>query len=110
MRSIQLSAAVLLSILVIPLAALAQQPRGSSFGHMWNGGPWMFVGPLIMIAFVAGVVAIIVLIFRRLGGSGHDGAASLPRDRTALDILKERFARGEIDKDEFEQRRRTLGD
>jgi putative membrane protein len=30
--------------------------------------------------------------------------------RTPLDILKERFARGEIDKEEYEERRRTLGE
>ena len=31
-----------------------------------------------------------------------------PSDKTPLDILRERFARGEIDTTEFEERRRVL--
>tara|TARA_R110001599_G_scaffold349341_2_gene577625 strand:+ start:2155 stop:2388 length:234 start_codon:yes stop_codon:yes gene_type:complete len=77
---------------------------------MWNGGSWMFFGPLMMIVFIAAIVAVVVLVVRWLGGPGHGAAPHPPPGRTPLDILKERFARGEIDKEEFEERRRTLGD
>jgi putative membrane protein len=74
---------------------------------MWGGGWWMFLGPLMMIVFIAAIVAAVVLMVRWLGGS-HGAAPLPPPGRAPLDILKERFARGEIDKEEFEERRRVL--
>lgn len=62
---------------------------------MWGWG-W---GWLWMILFWAGVIVLIVWAVGRGAGS---------RDDRPLDILKERFARGEIDRDEFEARRREL--
>jgi putative membrane protein len=47
------------------------------------------------------------LVVRWLGGVGG-GPAQGSKPKAALDILEERFARGEIDKDEFEDRRRAL--
>jgi putative membrane protein len=55
------------------------------------------------------VVGVVVLLVRWLGGSElfrPTGQTS----RTALDILKERLARGEIDVAEFEERKHALGD
>ncbi len=111
MRGFLLSTAALLAMLGASSAAWAQQQSGPYYGpHMWSGGLMMIVGPLMMIVFIAAVVAVVVLMVRWLGGPGHGTAAHPPPGRTPLDILKERFARGEIDKEEFEERRRVLGE
>jgi putative membrane protein len=69
----------------------------------WNDygpEPWMFFGPMFMIVLVALCFGMMFFMMRRHGGSHGDSAAQ---------ILKERFARGEIDGHEYEERRRTLG-
>jgi putative membrane protein len=72
----------------------------------------MIFGPLFMVLFLAILVALAVVLARWLGGpwSGAHLPHQLPPTRTPLDILRERFARGEIDKAEFEDRRRVLGE
>ena len=105
---------------VLPLmagAAWAQAPSDAeryAWGPhmMWWGGGWhtMIFGPLFMILFLAVLVAVAVLVVRAAGGQWPGATHNSPPRRKALDILKERFARGEIDKDEFEERRRTLGE
>lgn len=94
-------------------SAIAQQP-GSQYGPgmMWDG--WWFgmmMGPLMMIVFIAAVVVLVVVAIRWLSGGSHRAhELHPPTGKTPLDILKERFARGEIDKEEFEERRRLLKD
>lgn len=71
---------------------------------MWGPwGGWGFGMGLLWLLFVTLLVVGVVLVVR-----GSAGGASRPADRTALDILDERFARGEIDRDEYEERRRVL--
>ena len=96
---------------LVAAPAAAQQGQGGYYGHphMWDGGGWwMLLGPLWMLIILGVLIAGIVLLVRWLGGGpvvgGHGPAAS----SRALDILKERFARGEIDEEEFEKRRRLL--
>ena len=79
---------------------------GDYYGHMMGGygfgyGPGFF-GVGMMILFWAIVIGAAVLVVRWL----------MERDRTsrnsALDILKERLARGEIDPEEYEARKKAL--
>lgn len=111
MKDFLASTTAVLMMLGLSSDASAQQWGGPNYGpHMWGGGSWMFFGPMMMIIFIAAVVIVVVLVVRWLGGSGHGGAPHRHVGRTPLDILKERFAKGEIDKEEFEERRRILGE
>ncbi len=83
------------------------EPYGWSSQMMWGWGWYgMIFGPLFMILFFALVIAVAALLVRWIAGPWQTHQP--PPGRTALDILKERFARGEIDKEEFEERRRIL--
>ena len=73
---------------------------GFGFGGGAMGFGMLVFWALIIVAFVA---------LARGFGSGRSGDyATVPRARMPLDILGERYARGEIDKTEFEQKRRDL--
>jgi putative membrane protein len=108
MRSLFIYAGALAGGL-LPGAAAAQESRPYYGHHMWDGG-WggMVFGPLFMILLLAVLVGVVVLTVRWLGGM--PGQHHSPTGKSALDILKERYARGEIDKEDFEERRRTLGE
>ncbi len=85
-------------------ATLAASPEGG-YAHPMAWWSWgMFLGPVLMIAVIAAIVAVVVFIIR---GSEKAGSAILVK--TPLDILNERFARGEIEKEEFEEKRHLLG-
>lgn len=107
-------AAAITAAAYMPAWAQAQSET-DKYGYgpqmMWWDGGWtmMFFGPLFMIITLVALVAAIVLGVRYLGGM-PGSSPLLPSAKTPLDILKERFAKGEIDKTEFEERRRVLGD
>ena len=99
-------ASSLLTMSLVPLPAIAQE---RPWGWGMHPGWWMWgAGGLVMMfmmfVFWGLVIAGLVLGIRWLVRQGRDGQP----DR-ALEILRERYARGEINKDEFEARRRDLG-
>ena len=71
----------------------------------------MIFGSLMMIIFWGGIVVLIVLLVRWLGGASTSSHAPLlPSRQTPLEILQARFAKGEIDKEEYEERRKLLSE
>jgi putative membrane protein len=77
------------------------------WGHMdgWGWG-WFAAGHLLWWVLV--VVVLVGLVRWAIPRTGPRTAPPPQTDR-ALDILRERFARGEIDETEFQARKRTLG-
>lgn len=72
-------------------------------GAAWSGGFWMFGGLLFLIG-------IIVLVVWAVSSVSHGGWSSRDSSRlTPNEILRGRFARGEITEQEFEQARKVLG-
>jgi putative membrane protein len=72
---------------------------------MMLGFGWMGLMPILWIAFLGLIVWAIVAAVRSLGES--KGSNSSKAD-TALEVLKKRYARGEISKEEYEEKKRDL--
>jgi putative membrane protein len=75
------------------------------WGNQGYGMGWF--GGIFMILFWGLIVVGIVLVIRHFtAGQGSGSSKSAPRD--PLQILKERYASGEIDTAEFEERLKNL--
>ncbi len=96
-----------ISVWLFPLAgiSLAQwRNYDQGFGPgMWGWRMMGFMGPFMMIVFWIVIIVVIVLIVRWVKSSaGHAPGES------ALDILKKRYAKGEITKEEFENMKKDV--
>ena len=97
-------------LVVVPALALA---NGDQHG-MW---PWMMawghgMGWLMMIPMFLfwGMIIAGFIVLLRMFSSKNIKETGIESPETALDILKKRYARGEIDKEEFEEKKQVLGE
>jgi putative membrane protein len=92
---------------IVTGAALVQE-RGYEWGegmHPMRGvwGMWGIGMMFFMLLFWGLVIVSVVLGIRWLGSQGKES-----RSDSALEILRQRYARGEINKEEFEARKKDL--
>ena len=74
------------------------------WGTGWGWGDWLTMS-LMMVVFWGLITGGIVLLVRAIDRRGERPSGD---DRTPGRILEERFARGEIDEEEFKHRRELL--
>lgn len=95
----------MLTSLATTLAAAASQLPADTvvYGGPWNGGgfsPWFLLFPLFWIL----VIGLFIFVARRTWRRNHEWATA----RGGESVLRERYARGEIDESEYRQRLRVL--
>jgi putative membrane protein len=93
--------AAILASCATPLTARENVMMGNGFGGwggMGFGSLWMWI---FWIVLIAGVVLLVRWMSRGAGSVG-------PPAESALDVLKRRYASGEIGREEFEQKKRDL--
>jgi len=94
--------------------AWAQQWGGYGGWHMGPGmmGGWGmgWFGSIFMLIFWGLVIVGLVLVIRWLLQTSRKDTGPAQSGSRALDILKERYARGEIDRQEFEQKKKDLSE
>lgn len=74
-------------------------------GGMMGGGMglWMLFNTIFWILVIVGIVLLVVWAVQRGTGGGADRT-----EETALEILKKRYARGEMSREEFEEKKRHI--
>lgn len=102
MSRLTLFAAALATSPFLVAEAVAQPAENGG----WFMHPYMGWGGGLMMILIWGAIIFLLFVLARSVNAMHHSVQQTPR--TAIEILKERFARGEINKEEFEEKRDIL--
>jgi putative membrane protein len=80
---------------------------GYGYGMMGGYGGYGGFGMIVWFIVLIAIVALVVWLVRSLASPGMHHMP--PRRSSALDVLEERYARGEINRDEYLEKKRDLG-
>ena len=107
MRRLGFPPMALLFFALVATQALAQpaDDQGWTMHPFWGGGQ-MFGGGIMMLLIWGAIIFLLFVLVRSINATHH--GTYTPPHQTALEILKVRFAKGEIDKEEYEDRRNLL--
>lgn len=90
-------------------SAMADFSNTPGYGHShmnWGDGMGMMMfGPVMMIGLVVLIVLVVVSLVQR---KSHANGRADQATSSALELLNERYAKGEIDHDEYAERKRRL--
>ncbi len=80
------------------------------WGGGWWGGGWMMAITWIFWLLLIGAGVWLLVILIRRNRQLATPTSALPPGESALDILRKRYARGEITKEEYDDMRRAIAD
>jgi putative membrane protein len=84
-----------------------QHMMGYGYGY---GGWWMWLGGFLILAAIAAIVYALVVIVGRSGKNPSHPSYEEQRNNSgnALGILSERYAKGEVNDEEYQQKKNAL--
>ena len=112
-RNLAIGLLVALAVIVLLPLFIGGTMMGGMMGRwgdgMWSWGGWgMGLGAIFMLVFWGIIIAAIVLVVRWMAQPSGGAHPPTTKEESALEILQKRYARGEINKEEYEQKRRDL--
>lgn len=87
--------------IVLPTTQRGEYPPG------WGPGMMGWFGPIMMLVFWGLIILALILLIRWLWGISQS-KTEVKQSESPMDILKRRYASGEVDREEFEQKKRDL--